>query len=189
MIAIPLTLEDLLEVIVMAIFLMFTIAILITSPIGCHHLNRRTRNLKREDMSIEIENPKTIAEKIDAAANLVEQMMLSHAIKDEAHFKYAHKKAGSLLFDALRQMEDDQYTGVGLIAIERLEQINKHGRTIERDNKENSAEQLATGAEMLLAMSHEEGIDPQTFPDGWDHDICQHMLGKPYKERLIIAGA
>lgn len=80
-------------------------------------------------------------------------------------------------------------SGIDLIAEERLEQIEKHGRTVERDDKENYAEQLATGAEMLLAMSHEEGIDPLTFPDGWDHDICQHMLGKPYKERLIIAGA
>lgn len=80
-------------------------------------------------------------------------------------------------------------TGIELIAEERLEQIEKHGRTIARDVKENYAEQLATGAEMLLAMSHEEGIDPLEFPDGWDHDICEHMLGKPYKERLIIAGA
>lgn len=28
-------------------------------------------------------NPKTVAEKIDAAANLVEQMYLAHMIKDE----------------------------------------------------------------------------------------------------------
>lgn len=70
-------------------------------------------------------------------------------------------------------------TGIELIARERKEQIEKHGRTIARDDRENDSGQLATGAEMLLAMSHEEGIDPLTFPEGWDHDICQHMLGKP----------
>jgi hypothetical protein len=140
-------------------------------------------------MSIEIDNPKTVVEKIDATANLVEQMMLSHTIGDNEHFKKVHKKAGDFLFNAMRQLQDEEGSGIGLMAQERREQIDKHGRTIERDDKENSAEQLATGAEMLLAMSHEEGIDPQTFPDGWDHDICEHMLGKPYKERLIIAGA
>lgn len=59
-------------------------------------------------MSIEMENPKTVLEKLDAAANLVEQMHMSHMIKDEARFKYAHEKAGSLLFDAMRQLEDEQ---------------------------------------------------------------------------------
>jgi hypothetical protein len=59
-------------------------------------------------MSIEMDNPKTVAEKIDAAANLVEQMNLAHMIKDEAKFKEAHKKAGRLLFNALRQIEDEE---------------------------------------------------------------------------------
>lgn len=59
-------------------------------------------------MSIEMNNPKTVAEKIDAAANLVEQMNLAHMIKDESRFKQAHQKAGQLLFDALRQIEDEE---------------------------------------------------------------------------------
>lgn len=57
-------------------------------------------------MSVEINNPKTVYEKIDAAANLVEQMMLAHTIKDEAHFKKVHKQAGDLLFEAMRQIEE-----------------------------------------------------------------------------------
>ena len=57
-------------------------------------------------MSIEMENPKTALEKIDAAANLVEQMFLSHQIRDENRFMYAHARAGKLLFDAIRQLED-----------------------------------------------------------------------------------
>lgn len=80
-------------------------------------------------------------------------------------------------------------TGIELIAQERQEQIEKHGRTVERDDRENSNQELALGAEMLLAAEHEEGIDPASYPDGWDPDICAHMLSKPYKERLIIAGA
>lgn len=80
-------------------------------------------------------------------------------------------------------------TGIELIAKERQEQIEKHGRTVEYDEIQNSEGQLSEAAEMLLASEHEEGIDPQSFPDGWDRDICSHMLSKPYNERLIIAGA
>lgn len=83
----------------------------------------------------------------------------------------------------------DPKTGIELIAEERREQIEKHGRTIERDNIENENGQLAHGAEMLLATEHEEGIDSVSYPDGWDPAICEHMLSKPYLERLAIAGA
>lgn len=62
-------------------------------------------------MSIEMENPKTLMEKIDAAANLVEQMSLAHTIKDESHFKKCHKEAGELLFDAINKLvDDDEYS-------------------------------------------------------------------------------
>lgn len=80
-------------------------------------------------------------------------------------------------------------TGIELIAEERLEQLTKHARTIERDAAENEDGQLAAGAEMLLAAEHEEGIDPASYPDGWDKDICAHMLSKSYHDRLVIAGA
>lgn len=59
-------------------------------------------------MSIEMKNPKTVAEKIDAAANLVEQMNMAHMIRDEAHFKKAHQQAGDLLFKAMRQLEEQE---------------------------------------------------------------------------------
>ena len=59
-------------------------------------------------MSIEMENPKTVAEKMDAAANLVEQMNLAHTIRDEEHFKKCHQKAGDLLFKAMRQLEEQE---------------------------------------------------------------------------------
>lgn len=53
-------------------------------------------------------DPKTIVEKIDAAANLVEQMQMAHMIHDTAHFIDCHRKASTLLFDALRQCEDQK---------------------------------------------------------------------------------
>lgn len=79
--------------------------------------------------------------------------------------------------------------GIELIAKERQEQIQKHGRTLHNDVLQNDNCQLALGAEMLLAAEHEEGIDPYSYPDGWDEKICRKMLAKSYKERLIIAGA
>ncbi len=57
-------------------------------------------------MSIEMENPVTLMEKLDAASNLVEQMNLAHMIKDEETFKKAHKKASGLLFDSMRRLEE-----------------------------------------------------------------------------------
>jgi hypothetical protein len=56
-------------------------------------------------MSIEMENPKTVVEKIDAAANLVEQMNMANMIGDKMHFQKVHKRASELLFNALRQLE------------------------------------------------------------------------------------
>lgn len=65
-------------------------------------------------MSIEMNDPKTVYEKIDAAANYVEQMFLAHKIKDEKHFAEVHKKTGDLLFKAMRQLEDvDDPTDTG----------------------------------------------------------------------------
>lgn len=80
-------------------------------------------------------------------------------------------------------------TGIELIADERQEQIEDHGRTIEKDVVENENNQLARGAEMLLASEHDEGIDRESYPIGWDLNICDHMLSKTYLEKLVIAGA
>jgi len=82
-------------------------------------------------------------------------------------------------------------TGIELIAEERQEQIEKHRRTIEQDVKENSHYQLSTAAGMLCWVDEEDfGDDSNGFcPVGWDSDIWNHMIGKSYKERLIIAGA
>lgn len=82
-------------------------------------------------------------------------------------------------------------TGIELIAVERQEQIEKHGRTIEQDvelNSDQSQLQEAAynliGKEWLYAQDEEE-----TCPIGWDQNIWNKMFKKEYKERLIIAGA
>ncbi len=78
-------------------------------------------------------------------------------------------------------------SGIELIAIERQEQIEKHGRTIECDVENNELEELSEGAWKLLIPGKERLRNRP--PEGWDRDHFQKMLHKSYKERLIIAGA
>lgn len=74
-------------------------------------------------------------------------------------------------------------SGIELVAIERQEQIEKHGRTIKMDAYENQKEQLRKGAIALLQNSH------TGFHCDWDEAICKKMIGKSYLERMIIAAA
>ena len=81
--------------------------------------------------------------------------------------------------------------GIELIAIERAEQIEKHGRTIASDVRNNSEFQLTDAASFLCKPDTDpEDYDIQDYlPVGWDLDIFTKMCYKPYKQRLIIAGA
>lgn len=82
-------------------------------------------------------------------------------------------------------------TGIELIAEERQEQLSKHNRTVENDVIENNHYQLSEAAG-LLCWVNEEDFDNDTdgcCPTGWDSEIWYKMMIKPYKERLIIAGA
>ena len=83
-------------------------------------------------------------------------------------------------------------SGIELIEIERKEQIEKHGRSIENDAKFNSSNELPNTAALLINggewASFEES-DMEMMPDGWDENIWRKMLLKTYPERLIIAGA
>jgi len=83
-------------------------------------------------------------------------------------------------------------TGIEHIIQERKEQVEKHGRTLQDDIKNNDKYQLSFGAARLTAL------DPYRFrvkgsalgvPEGWDLKLWDKMLSKPYKERLRIAGA
>lgn len=74
-------------------------------------------------------------------------------------------------------------TGIELIAEERAEQLTKHNRTIERDVEQNNNYELRRGAIALLED------DKTKFSWFWNSQICEKMISKSYKERLIIAGA
>lgn len=82
-------------------------------------------------------------------------------------------------------------TGIELIAEERREQIEKHGRTIESDAIKNKKFELSNAAAVLAT---EQGIFTSRkrltmMPDDWDDNVCIKMCRKSHKERLIIAGA
>lgn len=83
-------------------------------------------------------------------------------------------------------------TGIELIAQERAEQIEKHGRTVEQDVLYNKDFQLVDAAENLifpLENYPEYGTDYISIPEDWNEGSFLKIMSKPYKERLIIAGA
>ena len=77
-------------------------------------------------------------------------------------------------------------TGIELIAIERQEQIEKHGFTLDADVFVNTENQLAIGAIRLISGDIEAH---QRIPEDWNWTMWKYMCRKSYKERLIIAGA
>lgn len=95
-------------------------------------------------------------------------------------------------------------SGIELIAEERQEQIKKHGRTIELDVKYNHGQYEKDGEQFNLPqlphaagqlMYHDDDVFRDHYehklfhPHDWDSELWLKMMGKPYKERLIIAGA
>lgn len=80
-------------------------------------------------------------------------------------------------------------TGIELIADERKEQIEKHGRTVKSDAFHNDGKQLTWGAVQLFSREFGYATDPDDKPEGWDRKIWEKMQSKDYRERLIIAGA
>ncbi len=84
-------------------------------------------------------------------------------------------------------------TGIELIAKERQEQIEKHGRDVGHGAAHNDDFQLSHAASWLAAEnwgcnSDGDVIDDQC-PLGWDVEAWAKMVQKPYRERLAIAGA
>lgn len=59
-------------------------------------------------MSIEMENPTTLLEKIDAASNYVAQAILANMRGDRQHVSFALEKAQELLFDATQMADEAQ---------------------------------------------------------------------------------
>jgi len=94
-------------------------------------------------------------------------------------------------------METKKSTGIELIAEERKEQIEKHGRTIEDDVRYNADRQLQHGIMLLISNIgfKAQGIETpkEAFedlrPDGWGREICLKMMAKSEVEQLQIIGA
>jgi len=57
-------------------------------------------------MSIEMEKPVTLVEKLDTLTNLIEQMFISHQVGNEAMFRESHAKAAKLGFEATQLAEE-----------------------------------------------------------------------------------
>lgn len=84
-------------------------------------------------------------------------------------------------------------TGIELIAIERQEQIEKHGRSIEYDQANNTNAELSFAAALLTCpRPFTHGCQEENdygCPKGWDKELWFKMITKSYFDRLIIAGA
>lgn len=80
-------------------------------------------------------------------------------------------------------------TGIELIAEERAEQVDKHGRTLGKDIAHNGQYQLALAASWLAVPDIFEDDAFEHCPPGWDKNLWNKMLSKGYHDRLIIAGA
>jgi hypothetical protein len=88
-------------------------------------------------------------------------------------------------------------TGIELIAQERHEQINKHGRSVQSDVDNNSNDELKYGIMLLITnlgyMQHGMEMPKEAFedlkPDGWGFEICWKMINKPEIDQLKIIGA
>ena len=80
-------------------------------------------------------------------------------------------------------------TGIELIIVERNEQLTKHHRTIKQDVNYNTKCQLSVAAGILAQKNIPEQIKETLIPKGWDSPQWDRMIDKPYKERLVIAGA
>lgn len=78
-------------------------------------------------------------------------------------------------------------TAVELIAIEREEQIKKHGRDVQSDRECNTEGQLVDAAIKLCADDIGGYWPTKTLPVGWNQQVWDKMTNKTYKERLIIA--
>ena len=79
--------------------------------------------------------------------------------------------------------------GVTLITKERKEQIDKHFRSIKEDVLYNPSFQLSKAAAFLILHNFSEHEILMALPLNWNKKVWIKMCSKPYKERLIIAGA
>lgn len=93
--------------------------------------------------------------------------------------------------------------GVKLIAVERAEQIQKHGWSLKQDAVTKNHYQLSQAASLLCWVDPEDvgGVCVSTGPKGdvydfshccpsdWDELVFNKMMNKPYDHRIKVAGA
>lgn len=82
-------------------------------------------------------------------------------------------------------------TGAELITKERNEQLEKHNITVEADAKFNS-NPIGKNPDLFPLMAGVDALIGQNWnsiPEHWDYKKFEKAMEKPYKERLIIAGA
>lgn len=127
-------------------------------------------------------NVMNIFNQLDLKENLEESTKKKGKIKKTPFLENLH---GNPKIEQARKFQNTP--GVELIKQEREEQIIKHGRTTELDIKYNADYQLALAAENLCSPVLD--VPNYMAPRYWDEEIWDKMTSKPYKERLIIAGA
>ena len=96
---------------------------------------------------------------------------------------------GEQLLELVESYHDDSEidnSGIKLIAIERQEQIEKHGRTLESDARNNGGRELCKAAIALL----QQNPSIMDFPESWRQSALTHKIAaKSYDKRVVIAGA
>lgn len=81
-------------------------------------------------------------------------------------------------------------TGAELILQERLEQLNKHNISVASDITYNTKDELTYAAIALISKGRLNiRLEKWRCPPSWNKDKWEHMMMKPYEERLILAGA
>jgi hypothetical protein len=78
---------------------------------------------------------------------------------------------------------DTRKSGDELIAEERMDQVINKGHTILMDIANNGNNELIMMADALIHHKY------SMAPDNWDRGVVEHMMGKTYVQRLVIAGA
>jgi len=87
----------------------------------------------------------------------------------------------------MTQKEEKIATGVELIAKERIEQLSKHGYTLESDSENDRCEMAKVASILTMTQIKPGNIQYLSMTVGWDIGIIKKMASKPYKDRLIIA--
>lgn len=79
-------------------------------------------------------------------------------------------------------------SGIELITQERLEQITKHGWTLEHDKDINGSKELVQAANYCLMLAgFKEGN--YFWPSNWQRDFEHKILNKDKVGKLVVAGA